>query len=126
MENEKKKEIKLEMWCDLDNEFFSGDIDAVADRIKNIPNKMKEHELVKENPDMFHRFELGVDYCSDGGVDYNVIGIRWETDEELAVRTETNYKARLASIRTAQIKADKLEENEKSEYARLKAKYENG
>ena len=116
-----KIEKKEELYIYLDNE-FEGEISEVVKKIQNIPNRLKkEHDLVKDNPDMFHKFEIGWDYCGhDGGKEPKIIGYRWETEEELNKRVEANKKAK----DNAKKKKLELEKQEKENYLKLKAKYE--
>lgn len=115
-----KKEIKCQFYLDLDN-LLEGELNEVCQKIQDIPNRLKKENLyVKEDPNVWIRFELGREYYGyEEGFELVVYGIRLETDEEfekrkIKLQKQVEYKAKLKSIK---------EEKEKAQFERLKAKY---
>ena len=112
-----KREVR-EILGDLCTSVFEGDIDEIIEKLKNVK---KKHEGC-------HRFDVSVNvgygYYDDRYVEVELVGFRWETDEEVVKRIEKSKKAKLAAKKRAAAQKIEKEKKEKEELARLKAKYE--
>ena len=92
-----KRHINIETRLDLD-----GTLSDVILRLQNFQEKYKDYQGIR----------IDEDPCYEGGYTYNLQ--RLETDEE--------YEQRLANEAEW---SKKMQERERSEYERLKAKFEN-
>jgi len=125
-----KKEEKIEIKVDLPSVFefydIEGDIFEVAEKIKNIPNLLKErYSHIEGNSilDTIHRYRLNTYYYSDETPEINITGYRWETDEEFEKRIETNKKKSAAAKKATQTKRETQEKKELALLKSLKEKY---
>ena len=76
-------------------------------------------DSVKEGNPMLAECRFSVQwYGYDGGFDVYLNHYRWETDEEMERRIQTESQSTMS-------KAARKEERERKEYERLKAKFEN-
>lgn len=126
MKMEKKKEITERLGLYVDSSVLNGTLQNVANNILNIEKRLREeHQLVKQNPDMFIRFEMEVDSEYDSSyAEITVSGVRLETDKEFEARLEKNEKARIAAAEAARKHKEKQKLEELATYERLKKKYE--
>ena len=101
MESKRKREVKVP-FCELSAYQLEGDVEKIAPIFTNTLEwfKVNISTVYKTNPSLYdscHRFELehniGWDDESDS---YDLLGWRWETDEEVKKRIEIAKKQSVA------------------------------
>lgn len=140
--SENKIEIKEFIPIDFDLYQLEGKVEEVIQRLKDIPNKVKEkveifrkyyEELgkpdyikdVKESNTKLlscHRFEIDISYSHDD-TNVSIQGYRWETDEEFNTRLDKQKKDKLNAQKAAKTRKKNQEEEELKLFNKLKKKY---
>ncbi len=106
----------------FDKDYFCGEINEVADKIRNIPKTLEEDYAVDLTP--IEGFDINIAYDYDNNVDVDVIAWRWETDAEVEDRVRITQAAEEA-LRLAEEKRKKrVEMEERNLYQELKKKYD--
>lgn len=108
----KKYEIVKEEILYLPDEFFEVEIVEVIKELTSLQNKYSN----------YNKLYIEIEYDYDYGNNFCLMGERLETDEERSKRLENEKKEREKKNKFRAIE----EEKERSELARLKAKYEKG
>lgn len=123
MKSFKKIEVRdTSLHCPFSFWELEGGINVVAEKIKNIPQVLKDTYFVKT--ELYHKFEFSISTYEDESPDIRLIGYRWESDIEFKNRKE-QVKKNFAAAKLSVIKrAEKKKENEIKEYERLKKKFE--
>lgn len=141
-----KKEIKYRIPVNapvhqhFDLSFFEGNIETIIANLREIPLKHKEfintlkknNELVPRGArvtidphlDLIDEYKFVIDkYSWENTVEVSLNFYRWETDEELEKRIETNRTKSLAQKKAAKTRAKNQEIEERELLAKLKLKY---
>lgn len=124
-----KKEILKEYHNFIYKSDFEGTIDEVIERIKSIPERFKVAYPLNTDFLRNHRFSIRQDIEYDyGDSDYHDVYIlqayRWETDQELEIRLQTNEKKSQAAKQRELTKQEAKIKREKTIYENLKKKFE--
>lgn len=120
---DKRNEVLMTFHNFISKYDLEGDINEVAEKIKAIPEKLKEAYPLNDFLNHAHRFSIDADseyeYGSNDSHDvYHIQAYRWETDDEMKARLAKNRKERAA----AKVRADN---KEKAKVQRQKTLYEN-
>ncbi len=125
-----KLEIK-EYLHTFDRYSFDGRMEEIAkifDFKKWWKNAYKAVPEKQGHVDKYHRFVMDADmnygYDNEAWMDFQVSGMRWETDEELKKREEANKKRSESAKKAAKTKEIAKEKREKTLYENLKKKFE--
>lgn len=111
-----RKEVKENIWVELPfgGQTFSGTLGAIRNNIDEL-----ERELNKTYGNKYHNYEIEHSCYYDSG-DWDILGIRWETDKEL----DTRRKKAEGAKKAAKKRKENLLRKEKEQYEKLKAKFE--
>ncbi len=124
---EEKREIRVLICHYIDNSSFEGDLNKIIRFLQELPEKIKESYLPNGNLDYLdgvYRYSIEINKGYDDSYDeFEVVGYRWETDEEFENRLESNRKASESAKKAAKTKKIQQEEQERKEFERLKKIY---
>lgn len=121
-----RKEIKVPVSYYIGSDNFEGSLESIVKYIKEIPEKVKEvYNSGGTNTYLngIYRYEIDITRDYDGSTDYNLIGYRLETDEELNKRLELNRKASESAKKAAKQAKINREKQELELFTKLQKKY---
>ena len=123
-----KKEIPILFNGFLDKYSLEGDINEVSDKIRAIPERLKESYPLNEELKSAHRFSISTSteyeyYSNDSHDVYNIEAYRWETDEEYNKRIEQEEKRKVSAQKAAITKKEATIKREKTLLNTLLKKY---
>lgn len=118
---EKREELYLYIPIDV----FEGNLEDVCKKVLNLKERLKqEHQVVKDNPNKYFKYELFFTSYYDEGMEAKIRGVRLETDEEFNNRIERNKKQQQAGKMAAKKRKENQEKRELTLLETLKKKYE--
>ncbi len=117
-----RKEIHQYIFSLSTYDVFEGKVEDIFEKIKDIRKYAQQYTA--QDLSIFHRFSVDKEYNYDSSDDYNLIGYRWETEEEYNKRVERNKKDSESAKKREKEKKQELVKKEKELYEQLKKKYE--
>lgn len=118
----KRLELKKELPYYMDSSNFEGELQKITDFLKTLPEKLLTQGI---DSSLYYNFSIDTRNRSwDEGIEYVLYGWYHETDEQYFLRKNKIEEQKILVKKLEERKIKYKEENEKTEYLRLKAKFE--
>lgn len=137
MKDKKLIRVPIIPYIYIGMDIFNGTLEEIADKVLNIKQQLKEeHKLlseklkgIKSEPLVpfsdYVEIKLNIETDCDNYANLYMNVFRYETDKEVEKRLEDNTKRNISAKQKAKKRKESLEKRERSNYERLKKKFEN-
>lgn len=125
---EEKRLVKVDIpSLYIDTDIFEGELNEISKNIKNLPNQLKElvekYHYPPQDLDKVEVYKLKTSLDWDDNIKLNLVGYRWETDDEFKERIKKQKEANKKHKETMLLRNKQKEVEDRKLYEELKKRF---